>query len=101
VSEVRQGKPREDRPHPALRWLHAPAALPVLAVAIAALVACSVWQQRALRELQLQDKKALYAERLRTAQVIIENELLAGAYLTTLDDHTRERARHHLQRSPQ
>lgn len=69
-------------------------------LALALLIACSIWQQGQLRALQLQDKQALYAERLRTAQVIIENELLAGAYLTTVDERTRERARHYLQGSP-
>lgn len=69
-------------------------------LALVALVACSVWQTRQLRALQLQDKQALYAERLRTAQVILENELLAGAALTTVDARTRERATHYLQQSP-
>lgn len=64
------------------------------------LVACSLWQTQRLRAAQLQDKQALYAERLRTAQLILENEMLAAAALTSAEARTRERARHHLERSP-
>lgn len=71
-----------------------------LAVALVALVLCSLWQNRQLRAAQLHEKQALYAERLRTAQVILENEMLAAAYLTTTDEKTRERARFHFERSP-
>lgn len=69
-------------------------------LALVLLVACSLWQNQRLRALQLEEKKALYAERLRTAQVIIENEMLSAAYLTSADPQTRARARHHLERSP-
>lgn len=69
------------------------------AVAVAALVLCSVWLNQRLRAFQLQEKQALYAERLRTAQLILENEMLAAAYLTTTDEHTRERARFYFGRS--
>ncbi len=72
----------------------------VLFCVAAILVACSVWQNQRLQAAQLMEKQALYAERLRTAQIIIENEMLAAAYLTTLDAHTRERARHYIDRSP-
>jgi len=64
------------------------------------LVSCSLWQHHRIEVAQLLEKQVLYAERLRTAQVIIENEMLADAYLTTLDARTRERARHYLDRSP-
>lgn len=73
----------------------------VLFCVAAILVACSLWQNQRLQAMQLMEKQALYAERLRTAQVIIENEMLAAAYLTTLDARTRERARHYFDRSPQ
>ncbi len=73
----------------------------ILLIFVAAiLVACSVLQNQRLQAVQLAQKQALYAERLRTAQVILENEMLAAAYLTTLDVYTRERAPHHLDRSP-
>jgi len=72
----------------------------VLAVVAALLVLCSVWETRQLRAAQLTEKQALYAERLRTAQVMLENEMLAAAYLTTTDARTREHARFYLERSP-
>jgi sensor domain CHASE-containing protein len=73
----------------------------IFASALVILVLCSLWQNQRLRAAQLNEKKALYAERLRTAQVILENEMLAAAYLTTTDQQTRERARFYLERSPQ
>ena len=73
----------------------------IFASALVILVLCSLWQNQRLRAAQLNEKKALYAERLRTAQVILENEMLAAAYLTTTDQRTRERARFYLERSPQ
>ena len=72
----------------------------VFGLALVLLALCGAWQNQQLRALQLEEKQALYGERLRTAQVIIENELLAAAYLTSADARTRERARHHLERSP-
>jgi hypothetical protein len=69
--------------------------------ALAVLAGCSVWQNQRLRAAQLDEKQALYAQRLRTAQVIIENEMLAAAYLTTTDARTRQRALVHLERSPE
>jgi hypothetical protein len=69
--------------------------------ALVGLALCSLWQNQRLRAIQLEEKRALYAERLRTAQVILENEMLAAAYLTSTDRQTRERARHYLERSPQ
>lgn len=68
-------------------------------VALAALVLCSLWLNQRLRAFQLQDKQALYAERLRAAQLILEDEMLAAAYLTSADPRTRERARFHFGRS--
>jgi hypothetical protein len=70
------------------------------ALATLALVLVSLWQTQQLRALQLQERQAHYAERLRTAQVVLENEMLAAAYLTSIDERTRERARHHLTQSP-
>jgi hypothetical protein len=67
---------------------------------ILALVLASVWQNRQLQAVQLDAKKALYAERLRTTQVVIENEMLAAAHLTAPDARTRELARTYLDRSP-
>jgi hypothetical protein len=64
------------------------------------LALASVWQSRQLRAVQLEEEKALYAERLRTAQVIVENEMLAAASLTAPDARTRERARVYLDGSP-
>ena len=72
----------------------------VFVAALACLVACSVWQNQKLRAVQLEEKKALYGERLRTAQVILENEMLAAASLTSGDPRTRERARQQLASSP-
>ncbi|MBL8327637.1 MAG: hypothetical protein JNJ71_02225 [Rubrivivax sp.] len=70
----------------------------VAALLVLSLIA--VWQNQRLRAVQLEEKKAHYAERLRTAQVILENEMLAAAYLTSSDRLTRERARHYLENSP-
>jgi hypothetical protein len=64
------------------------------------LVLVSVWQGRQLRAVQLDAEKGLYAERLRTAQVVLENEMLAAAHLTAPDARTRQRARSYLDRSP-
>ena len=72
----------------------------VLVGVILLLVLTSVWQNRRLQAVQLDEKKSLYAERLRTAQVVIENEMLAAAHLTAMDAGTRERARAYLDRSP-
>jgi Tfp pilus assembly protein PilW len=72
----------------------------VLLGMIVLLVLGSVWQKRQLQAVQLDQKQALYAERLRTAQVILENEMLAAAHLTATDARTRERARYYLGRSP-
>lgn len=72
----------------------------LFAFALMALVLCSLWQNQQLKTLQLHEKQVLYAERLRTAQIILENEMLAAAYLTSTDERTRERARFHLGRSP-
>ena len=68
--------------------------------ALALLALLAAWQNQQLRAIQLEEKKALYGERLRTAQIILENEMLAAVYLTSTDARTRERARHHLERSP-
>lgn len=68
--------------------------------AVVGLVLCSAWQHRQLQRHQLHERQAMYAERLRTAQLVLENELLASAYLTSLDPRTRERARQQLEGSP-
>jgi uncharacterized protein HemX len=70
-------------------------------LAMALLLGCSLWQTQRLRAVQLEEKKAHYAQRLRTAQVIVENEMLAAAFLTSVDAKTRERARYHLERNPE
>ena len=67
---------------------------------ILVLVSVSVWQNQQLRAAQLEEEKALYVERLRTAQVIIENDLLAAASLTAPEARTRALARAFLERSP-
>jgi heme exporter protein D len=64
------------------------------------LVFISMSQHERLRVLQKQDKQAHYAERLRAAQVIVENELLAAAALTSMQSSTRERAVVELKKSP-
>ncbi len=69
-------------------------------LALAGLVACGLWQNQRLRAAQLEEKKALYGERLRTAQIIVENEMLAAAALTSADPRTRDRARRLLTQSP-
>ncbi len=72
----------------------------VLAVVVAVLVAVSVWQQGRLETLRLEQKQALYGERLRTAQAVLENEMLRAAWQTTTDAYTRERARTYLEQTP-
>ena len=72
----------------------------VLVGVILLLVLTSSWQNQQLQAVQLDEKKALYAERLRTAQVVVENEMLAAAHLTATDARTRQRARSYLDRSP-
>jgi hypothetical protein len=72
-----------------------------VATALTVLVLSSLWLNQKLRAAQLNDKKALYGERLRTAQIILENEMLAAAYLTSTDPKVRARARFYLDRSPQ
>ena len=69
-------------------------------LALLLLVACCLWQAKRLQAAQLAQKQVHYAERLRAAQLIVENEMLAAAYLTSSQPRTRERARHHLERSP-
>ena len=71
-----------------------------LVIAFVILAAISAGQHRRLEAVQLVQKQALYAERLRTAQVILEDEMLRAAYLTSTDTRTRERARAYLERSP-
>jgi hypothetical protein len=61
--------------------------------------ACVGWRQHGrLQAIQVQQKKAHYAMRLRAAQVIIETEMLHAAYLITSDDRTRQLARQYLER---
>ncbi len=68
---------------------------------VLALVGISSWQQRQLQRVQLNQKKALYAERIRTAQTILENEMLKAAFFVTTDTHTQKRARSYLEQQPQ
>ncbi len=72
----------------------------VLLVVLVVVVVVSARQHTQLRAVQLEQKKALYAERLRTAQILVENELLRSAYHTSVDDRTRALAKSYLQRSP-
>lgn len=72
-----------------------------LLIVFAALVVVSARQHTFLRTAQLEEKKVLYAERLRTAQTLLESELLRSAYHTSNDDRTRALARSYLQRSPE
>lgn len=72
-----------------------------LLLVFAALVAVSARQHQVLRAVQLEQKKTLYAERLRTAQTLLEDELLRAAHHTSIDDRTRALAKSYLQRSPE
>ncbi len=72
-----------------------------LLIVLAALAVISARQHTFLRAVQLEQKKALYAERLRTAQTLLENEPLRSAHNTSIDDRTRALARSYLQRSPE
>ena len=70
----------------------------LLAIAMVVLVSVSIWQSVKLRDIQHELKKAHYAERVRTAQLILESELLRAAYFTTTDEHTKRLARAYLER---
>lgn len=72
-----------------------------LLIVTVGLAVMSARQHTLLRTVQLDQKKALYAERLRTAQTLLENELLRSAHHTSIHDRTRALARSYLQRSPQ
>ncbi len=72
-----------------------------LLIVFAVLLVISARQHNVLRAVQLEQKKALYAERLRTTQTLLENELLRAAHHTSIDDQTRALARSYLQRSPE
>jgi hypothetical protein len=73
----------------------------LLMVMIAVLVGVSIRQHKQLRALQLDQKKAHYAVRLRTAHRILEDEMLRSAYFTAPDERTRKLARHYLEKAPQ
>lgn len=72
----------------------------LLAVVVALLVGVSVWQSARLRAIQHELKKAHYAERVRTAQLILEDEMLRAAYFTATDARTRRLAQTYLERFP-
>lgn len=73
----------------------------LLMVIIAILVGVSVRQHTRLQALQLEQKKAHYAVRLRTAHRILEDEMLRSAYFIAPDERTRKLARHYLEKAPQ
>ena len=71
-----------------------------LVVLVALLVTFSIRQQRQLQAMQLEQKKAEYAERIRTTQMILETEMLRSAYLTTADARVKKLARTYLEGQP-
>lgn len=73
----------------------------LLAFAVLVLVLVSMWQNNQLRDIQHEVKKAHYAERVRTAQLILESELLRAAYFTATDDRTQHLAETYLARFPE
>ncbi|ETW96607.1 MAG: hypothetical protein ETSY1_25930 [Candidatus Entotheonella factor] len=73
----------------------------LLAVIVGLLVGISMWQSAKLRDIQLELKKAHYAKRVRTAQLIVEGEMLRAAYFTATDAKTKRLARTYLERLAQ
>ena len=71
-----------------------------LAVLIALMVVFSMQQHRQRQARQLDQKKAEYAERIRTTQMILENEMLRSAYLTSVDARVKQLARTYLEGQP-
>ncbi|PON14945.1 hypothetical protein C2W62_26400 [Candidatus Entotheonella serta] len=70
----------------------------LLAIVMVVLVGVSVWQGVKLRAIQHELKKTYYAERVRTAQLILEGEMLSAAYFTATDAQTKRLARTYLER---
>ena len=70
----------------------------ILVFVVVLLVAVSVWQRAELRTIQLEQKKMHYVERLRTAQLILENEMLQSAFFMTTKRETKALARDYLER---
>ncbi len=70
----------------------------LLAIVMVVLVGVSVWQGVKLRAIQHELKKTHYAERVRTAQLILEGEMLRAAYFTATDAQTKRLARTYLER---
>ena len=68
-----------------------------LMIMIAVLVGLSIQQHQQLRAMQLEHQKVHYAARLRTAQHILEAEMLRSAYFTAPDERTRKLARRYLE----
>ena len=69
----------------------------VLVMLVVLLVTFSIRQQRQLQAIQLEQKKAEYAERIRATQMILETEMLRSAYLTTADARVKKLARTYLE----
>ncbi len=72
----------------------------LLAAAVVRLVGVSVWQSAKLKAIQHELKQAHYAERVHTAQLILEGEILRAAYFTTIDAHTKRLAETYLEKFP-
>lgn len=73
----------------------------LLSLVVAVLVGVSIWQSAKLRDIRHELKKVHYAERVRTAQLILESELLRAAYFTATQEQTRHLAQTYLERFPQ
>ena len=72
----------------------------LLAIVVVVLVGVSVWQNQRLRAIQHEISKAHYAERVRTAQLIVEGEMLRAAYFTAINDRTKHLAKTYLETFP-
>lgn len=72
----------------------------LLAIVVVVLVGVSTWQRTTLRAIQHEMNKAHYAERVRTAQLILESEMLRAAYFTATNAHTKRLAKTYLEKFP-
>lgn len=72
----------------------------VLIVLVAVLVTISLNQHRLLKTHQLDQKKAEYAKRIRTTQLILETQMLRSAYLTSVDPQVKTLVRTYLEGQP-
>ncbi len=72
----------------------------LLAVAVVVLLGVSLWQSAKLKTIQDELKRSHYAERLHTAQLILEGEMLRAAYFTAIDPHTKRLAKTYLEKFP-